>query len=241
MNKILVFTPTYNERGNVKKLYQALKSLPYELDILFCDDNSPDGTGKLIDELVAQDPSVHVIHRSSKMGLGTAYIEAFQFARNNGYEHLLSMDADFTHDPVYIPAMIAKKDSADIVIGSRYAAGGKMEGWNKLRLPLTYFWRAMINHGLNMHYDCTGAFRLYSVSILNPTVCHSLQSKGFAFGMEALYRFKCNGARIIEVPILARSRTEGKSKLSVKIMTEFAKQYFRLLSERLFFRSTKVS
>ncbi len=241
MNKILVFTPTYNERGNVQKLYQALKNLPYDLDILFCDDNSPDGTGKVIDELVAQDSCVHVIHRPSKMGLGTAHKEAFQFARNHGYDYLLTMDADFTHDPCYIPAMIAQKESADIVIGSRYTSGGKMEGWNKIRLPFTYFWRSMIKYGLSMPYDCTGAFRLYSVSILNPALYRTLKSQGFAFCMESLYRFKRSGAKIVEVPILARSRTEGKSKLSVKIMAEVAKQYFRLLWDRLFSKTTKIS
>lgn len=241
MNKLLVFTPTYNERGNVQKLYQALKKLPFELDILFCDDNSPDGTGKLIDELIANDCSVHVIHRSSKMGLGTAHKEAFQFARNHGYDYLLTMDADFTHDPAYIPAMIEKKRGADIVIGSRYTSGGKMEGWNAIRLPFTYFWRGMIRYGLGMPYDCTGAFRLYSVSVLNPALYKTLKSQGFAFCMESLYRFKRNGARIVEVPILARSRTEGKSKLSIKIMAEVAKQYFCLLFDRLFSRTTRIS
>jgi len=242
MNKILVFTPTYNESGNVTKLYHALKKLPYELDILFCDDNSPDGTGKLIDELVEHDSTVHVIHRPSKLGLGTAHKEAFQFARSHGYEYLLTMDADFTHDPSYIPAMIEKRTltGADIVIGSRYTSGGKMEGWNKIRLPFTYFWRSMIRYGLNMPYDCTGAFRLYAVSMLNPSLFQPLKSQGFAFCMESLYRFKKNGARIVEVPILARSRTEGKSKLSVKIMAEVAQQYFRLLGDRLFSRTTKI-
>jgi dolichol-phosphate mannosyltransferase len=241
MDKILVFIPTYNEYGNVKRLYQEIKKLSYNLDILFCDDNSPDGTGKLIDELVNQDSSVHVIHRPAKMGLGTSYVEAFNYVRKHNYDYLIIMDADFTHDPSYIPSLIAQKDRADIVIGSRYASGGKMEGWNKIRLPFTYFWRGMIKHGLGLPYDSTGAFRLYHVSILKPEIYTKLTSKGFSFGMEALYRFKQNGARIVEVPILARQRQEGKSKLSVKIMSEFAKQYFRLVVERLFCQQTKVT
>lgn len=235
MDKILVFIPTYNEYGNVKRLYQEIKQLPLQLDILFCDDNSPDGTGKLIDELKKHDPTVHVIHRPAKQGLGTAHKEAFKFARAaHHYDYLLTMDADFTHDPVYIPAFIKEKSHADIVIGSRYISGGKMEGWSKMRLPFTYFWRTMIKIGLGMPYDCTGAFRLYNVKILNPTVYEQLTSQGFSFGMEALYRFKQQGARITEVPILACSRTEGESKLSIKIMKEFAKHYCRLTYEHWF-------
>lgn len=232
MNRIVVFIPTYNEYGNVERLYQAIKKLPHSLDILFCDDNSPDGTGILIDALVKKDSTVHVIHRPSKMGLGTAHKEAFKFAFTHGYDYLLTMDADFTHDPIYIPDLIEKKETVDIVIGSRYSAGGKMSGWNRFRLPFTYFWRFMINKGLGMPYDCTGAFRLYKVTILKPEVYEAFTSKGFSFGMEALYRFKQQGARVGEVPILARSRQEGTSKLSVKIMREFAKQYCRLVLER---------
>lgn len=241
MNKILVFTPTYNERGNVQKLYQALKNLPCNLDILFCDDNSPDGTGAIIDEMVTKDRSVHVIHRPSKMGLGTAHIEAFNYARRHNYDYLITMDADFTHDPSYIPAMLGKKDSADIIIGSRYASSGKMEGWNVIRLPFTYLWRSLIKYGLDMPFDCTGAFRLYTVKVLKEPLFNGFTSHGFAFCMESLYRFKQNGASILEVPILARNRTEGKSKLSIKIMVEAAKQYLRLLGDRLFFRQTKIT
>jgi dolichol-phosphate mannosyltransferase len=241
MNKVLVFIPTYNERGNVQRLYQEIKKLPYDLDILFCDDNSPDRTGELIDSLIAADSSVKVIHRPSKMGLGTAHIEAFKYAREHAYDYLITMDADFTHNPSYIPALIMKKDRADIVIGSRYISGGKMEGWNKIRLPFTYFWRSMIKYGLGMPYDCTGAFRLYNVKILNPDLFKKLTSQGFAFCMESLYRFKHNGAQIVEVPILARNRQEGKSKLSGKIMREVAKKYFCLLADRLFFCDKKIS
>lgn len=241
MNSLLIFIPTYNERGNVQKLYQALKKLPLELDILFCDDNSPDGTGKLIDDIIQQDKSVHVMHRPGKMGLGTAHKEGFDFAKKHGYEYLITMDADFTHDPSYIPALLAQKGSADIVIGSRYISGGKMEGWNKIRLPFTYFWRAMIKYGLGMPYDCTGAFRLYRVKILNFELYKQLTSQGFAFCMESLYRFKQFGAKIVEVPILARNRQEGISKLSTKIMSEVFLQYVRLLTDRLFFSHTKSS
>ena len=241
MNKIVLCIPTYNEYGNIQRLYEAIKKLSCPVDIFFCDDNSPDGTGILIDSLVKADPTVKVLHRPGKMGLGTAQVAGFSFAREHGYDYLIIMDADFTHDPKYIPDLIAKKDAADIVIGSRYASGGKMEGWSALRLPFTYFWRSMINHGLNMPYDCTGAFRLYRVSILNPSVYNQCTSQGFSFGMEVLYRFKQQGARIAEVPILARQRQEGKSKLTGKIMSEFAKKYVSLVAERIMSRSKKIS
>ena len=233
MNTILVFIPTYNERGNIERLYQEIKKLSCPLDILFCDDNSPDKTADIIDNLAQMDTTVKCIKRPCKMGLGTAHIEGYNYAKKHNYDYLITMDADFTHDPCYIPALIEQKDQADIVIGSRYMHGGTMEGWGKLRLPLTLFWKKMINLGLNMPYDCTGAFRMYRVSILNSDVYSTFNSRGFSFGMEALYRFKQHGATITEIPIHARNRQEGKSKLSVKIMSEFACQYLKLTFERL--------
>lgn len=241
MEKILVFIPTYNEYGNVQRLYREIKNISSDLDILFCDDNSPDQTGALLDELRTQDASVHVIHRPAKLGLGTAHIAGFNFALQHSYTHLITMDADFTHDPCYIPKLIEQKKHADIVIGSRYTSGGKMEGWNKIRLPFTYFWRSMIKYGLGMPYDCTGAYRLYNVSILKPVIFNAVQSRGFAFCMESLYRFKKSGAAIAEVPILARNRQEGKSKLSVKIMAEVAKQFFVLFFDRITGKSVHKS
>lgn len=232
-NDILVFIPTYNERGNVEKLYKEIKKLPYPIDILFCDDNSPDGTGKTIDVLALTDQSVKVMHRPKKLGLGTAQKEAFIYAAQNNYRWLIIMDADFTHDPKYIPGLLAQKENADIVIGSRYASGGSMEGWSKFRLPFTYFWRGMIKLGLGMPYDCTGAFRLYNVAILKEPVFKQATSRGFSYGMEALYYFKLNGARITEIPITARSREYGESKLSGAIMREVVRTYFNLVKHRI--------
>src|SRR5581483_1378599 len=214
MDKILIFIPTYNERDNITALYQEIKKLPFQITILFCDDNSPDGTGSFLDELAAHDAQVKVIHRPAKLGLGTAHKLCFEYAYHNNFDYLLSMDADFTHDPCYIPDLLAKKDEADIVIGSRYIAGGGMQGWNRIRLPFTYFWRNAIKYGLGLPYDSTGAFRLYKVKILVPEVYNTFKSKGFAFGLESLYRLKHYGAKITEVPICARNRKYGESKLS---------------------------
>jgi dolichol-phosphate mannosyltransferase len=230
--KLLVFVPTYNERANIEPLCNAIKRQPFTLDILFCDDNSPDGTGTLLDTLAANDPSIKVIHRSGKLGLGTATKQAFDYAIKHGYEFLLTMDADLTHDPAYIPALIGKRHEADIVIGSRYAQGGSMKGWSIIRLPFTYFWRSMIRWGIGLPCDATGAFRLYRVPFLAKVDLHQISSRGFCFGLESLYYCKLAGARIEETPIIAHSRVAGKSKLSVRIMTEFAAKYLQLTFDR---------
>jgi dolichol-phosphate mannosyltransferase len=231
-NEVLVFIPTYNELQNVEILYKEIKKNKHDVDILFCDDNSPDGTGKFLDQLAKKDPTVFVMHREKKLGLGTAHLCAFEYAQKHNYRYLLTMDADLTHDPIYIPALLAKKDSSDIVVGSRYADGGGMSGWGKIRLPFTYFWKNLIKNGLGMPYDCTGAYRLYNVKVLKPAVYQKVQSKGFSFCIESLYRLKQAGCKIAEVPIKARNRMYGKSKLSMAIMKEAAFTYCRLLFER---------
>lgn len=232
-NEILVFIPTYNERENVEALYREIKKYHAQTDILFCDDNSPDGTGKVLDSLAAEDSTVHVMHRPTKLGLGTAHVKAFEFAQDHNYRYLVTMDADFTHHPSYIPAMLEKKEKFDVVIGSRYVSGGAMSGWSKIRLPLTYFWRNMIKRGLGMPYDCTGAFRLYSVKKLKPYLYQQLDSKGFSFCMESLYRMNESGFKIAEVPIKAQSRIHGESKLSVGVMKEVFLTFLRLFFERI--------
>ncbi|MGE0009673.1 MAG: polyprenol monophosphomannose synthase [Candidatus Babeliales bacterium] len=232
-NNILVVIPTYNERENVPLLYDRIKKAYSAVDILFIDDNSPDGTGNVIDTLTIQDPTVHAIHRAGKLGLGTAYFAAFDYLKTHHYDSIIIMDADLTHDPKYIPAMIAKKDSADIVIGSRYAQGASMHGWGSIRLFFTHFWRGMIKYGLGLNCDATGAFRVYNTAILKPHIYNNIHAKGFAFQMESLYRFKQCGATIAQVPIEAHQRIHGVSKLSGKVMREVAITYFVLLFDRI--------
>jgi dolichol-phosphate mannosyltransferase len=231
-NSILVFVATYNERDNVENLYKEIKYYNKNVDILFCDDNSPDGTGKILDHLAKKDPTITVMHRPKKLGLGTAHYAAFEFVQQHKYQYLITMDADFTHHPSYIPHMLEKKDQADVVIGSRYVHGGAMSGWGKLRLPATHFWRNMIKRGLGMPYDCTGAFRLYSVKKLNPEIYTKVKSRGFAFGMETLYRMHQSGCTVVEIPIHAHSRVHGKSKLSFGIIKEFIRTLLRLSFEK---------
>lgn len=240
MKRILVFVPTYNEHENISILYKEIKALNLGNDFLLLDDNSPDGTGRVMDEIARNDNTVHVIHRPSKMGLGTAQMAAYEYARAHAYDLLVTLDADLTHDPQYIPAMLAASEQADIVIGSRYAAGGSMSGWSKIRLPFTLFWRNMIKYCLGMPYDCTGAYRVYRVSILDPTVYSQCTARGFAFGMGVLFYLVQAGARVAQVPIHARSRQHGESKLSGSIMKEAAICFFQLCNARVrnWFRNT---
>ena len=230
-NNILVAIPTYNEKDNVPLMYNKIKELQLPIDILFVDDNSPDGTGAVINKLIEQDATVHAVHRPKKMGLGAAHKQAFSFATKHGYAYLITMDADLTHDPKYIPDLLALKNESDIVIGSRYADGGSMHGWHKFRLPFTYFWRSMIKNGLGLPYDSTGAYRLYNTKILKPEVYDQVKD-GFAFCMESLYRFAQHGARIIETPIQAHSRVHGHSKLSWLIMLQVAQRFCNLTYDR---------
>lgn len=229
---LLIFIPTYNERDNIRPLYKEIKKHVKHAHILFCDDNSPDGSGQVINELQKEDETVKAVHRPKKLGTGTAFIHAFSYARKHCYEYLITMDADFTHHPSYIPQLLEKKLRADIVIGSRYAQGGKMIGWHKMRLPLTHFWRNLIKRGIGLPYDCTGAFRLYKVKRLQPSTYTNLLSKGFSFCLESLYRLHQDGLTIDEVPIQAQSRRHGKSKLNGAIMREVAFTLFKLSVEK---------
>ncbi len=231
--RILISIPTYNERGNIQPLYRALKSLPYDLEILFIDDNSPDGTGKIIDTLCARDAKVHVIHRSSKSGLGTAHMAGFKYARNYAYTHIITMDADFLHDPKYIPDLIAKSHTADIVIGSRYVNGGNYDAVGPVRKTLTYFWRWCIKCGLGLTCDATGSYRLYNVAILKPEIMQKIKATGFEFNMETLYRLKKSGATITEIPIQAHARFYGTTKLTARDSQKAWGRFCSLVWEQL--------
>lgn len=231
--RLLISVPTYNERDNIEPLYEALKSLPCPLDILFVDDNSPDGTGQVIDMLCASDKSVHVIHRASKQGLGTAHIAGFNYARAHNYDYIITMDADFLHDPKYIPVMLSKAPQADIVIGSRYAAGGHYEGVGPVRKFFTYFWRGCIRWGLGLQYDATGSYRLYKTAILKPEIINKIKATGFDFNLEALYRFRKAGAKIVEIPIETQGRSYGTTKLTARDQRMVWGSFCSLLWDRI--------
>ncbi|MBT3580743.1 polyprenol monophosphomannose synthase [bacterium] len=233
--KILIFVPTYNERENVSDLFHAIKKNSQDSDVLFLDDNSPDGTGKIIDNIVNNNKNVFVIHRKSKFGIGSAHMEGFKFANKNSYDYLLTMDADFTHDPKYIPDIINKKNRCDIVIGSRYANAKCIKNWPLIRQCITYTAHFFTEKVLGMPYDCTGAYRLYNKKMINK-MCKDfgIKSDGYSFFIESIYTYKESGAKISEVPIFAIDRQKGETKISRKEILNAIKLLGKLSIKHIF-------
>jgi dolichol-phosphate mannosyltransferase len=217
----LVVLPTYNEVDNISHLLESVfASLP-TTDVLVVDDNSPDGTGELVDRLSQGNPQLHVMHRSGKLGLGTAYIQGFHYAIDNGYDFVFEMDADFSHDPKVLPQLLAAAQTADLVIGSRYIAGGDTPDWSVIRRCISrggnVFARAVL--GIPIH-DCTGGFRCYRTAALRQINTEFVTSEGYAFQVEMAYLFWQRGLRVKETPIVFVDRRVGQSKMSKKIVLE---------------------
>lgn len=215
--RVLVSLATYNERDNLAPLVREIHAVLPDADILVIDDNSPDGTGRLADELAVADPRVHVLHRPGKLGLGTATLAAMHYAIDRGYDDLINMDADFSHHPRYLPALVAGMARADVVIGSRYVPGGGVENW-----PLS---RQLMSAGVNILVrvllrvparDTSGAFRCYRVRKLRATDLDGIISRGYSFQEEVLYRCHRAGCRLAETPILFENRRAGSSKVNLK-------------------------
>ena len=219
--KTLIIIPTYNEYDNLRPLLQEIFSYAPATDILIVDDNSPDGTGKLADELHAENPQVNVLHRAGKLGLGTAYIAGFKYAVEQEYDAAFEMDADFSHDPRYLPDFLSKIEDADLVIGSRYVQGGDTPNWSLLRRFVSgggnIFARFML--GIPVH-DCTAGYRCYRRAVLESIELDTIESQGYAFQVELAYRVYKQGFKIVETPIIFMDRRVGKSKMSRKIFLE---------------------
>ena len=219
--KTLIIIPTYNELENLRPLLQEIFSYAQETDMLIVDDNSPDGTGKLADEIHNENPQVHVLHRAGKLGLGTAYIAGFKYAVAHDYDAAFEMDADFSHDPRYLPDFLKAIERADLVIGSRYIPGGGTPNWSFLRRFISgggnIFARFML--GIPVQ-DCTAGFRCYRRQVLESIDLDTIQSQGYAFQVEMAYRVMRQGFKIVETPIVFMDRRIGKSKMSRKIVIE---------------------
>jgi len=219
--KAIIAIPTYNERENIVNLVQAIQSAAPATDILIIDDNSPDGTGKIADEMAARDNTIHVMHRPGKLGLGTAYIAGFHYAIERGYDFVFEMDADFSHNPTYLPRFFELAGNADVVIGSRYVKGGGTPNWSPLRKFISgggnMFARAML--GIPVH-DCTAGYRCYRTTALRALNLDAIHAQGYAFQVEMTYNFWKSGFRIRELPIIFEDRRVGKSKMSRKIFIE---------------------
>jgi dolichol-phosphate mannosyltransferase len=217
----LIAIPTYNERENIGALIEQVLANAPTTDLLIIDDNSPDGTGQLVDELAAQEPRIHVLHRAGKLGLGTAYVASFRYAIANGYDFVFEMDADFSHDPNYLPRFFEAAQDADLVIGSRYIEGGGTPNWKPLRRFVSgggnRFARTML--GIPIH-DCTGGYRCYRVSALRTLNLDAISAQGYAFQVELAYNMWKSGFRWREIPIIFEDRRVGKSKMSRKIFIE---------------------
>jgi len=212
--RLLIGIATYKERENLAPLVRDIHQFLPRADVLITDDNSPDGTGELADQLAAADPRIHVNHRSGKLGLGTAILAGMHYAMDHGYDYFMSMDADFSHHPRYLPAMIAGMRDCDVMIGSRYVAGGGTAHW-----PMS---RRIISGGVNLLVrflmripacDTSGGYRCYRVAKLRETDLDHLLSHGYSFQEEVLYRCRQAGCTIDETPIIFEDRRAGSSKV----------------------------
>jgi dolichol-phosphate mannosyltransferase len=218
--RTLVVVPTYNEKDNLAPIVGAMRAY-LDADILVVDDGSPDGTGGIADGLAAQDPSIHVLHRQGKQGLGTAYLAGFRFAFERGYERVCEMDADFSHAPWDLPRLVHASADADLVIGSRYVRGGNTVGWD--------FKRRLLSRGANLYTrmvlgtgirDNTAGFRCFRTTALQQIDLAGVSAQGYAFQIEMAFRIVRAGLRVREIPIHFVDRTVGKSKMDGKIARE---------------------
>jgi dolichol-phosphate mannosyltransferase len=214
--RILVSLATYNERDNLAPLLAEVHKAVPSADVLVIDDNSPDGTGRLADELAASDPRLHVIHRAGKLGLGTAILAGMRYAVEHGYDLFFNMDADFSHHPRYLPAILEGMDRHDVMIGSRYVPGGGSENWPLRRLLMSRSINMLVALLMRIPArDCSGAYRCYRVARLRQMQLEEVRSRGYSFQQEVLYRCRKAGCTIGETPILFENRRAGKSKVNV--------------------------
>lgn len=233
LNDTLVFIPTYNERDNIQPLYERIVKTGLPTDILFLDDNSPDGTGEVIDAITKNNPAVRVIHRTGKLGIGSAHREGFLWALERGYKTLVTMDADFTHTPEVIPTLVKRSESNDIVIASRYLEENGIKDWNPFRKFLTCTAHFLTTVLLGLKYDTTGAFRVYRLDRINKNFLNKVRSNGYSFFFESIYVLHNSNYKIDEIAVVLPTRTYGSSKMSYREMFRSLKLLCVLSTERL--------
>jgi dolichol-phosphate mannosyltransferase len=215
--RILVSIATYNERDNLAPLVREIRQAVPAADVLVIDDNSPDGTGELADRLAVDDPHVRVMHRAGKLGLGTAILAAMRYAMDEGYDYLVNMDADFSHHPRYLPAILAGMRRYDVMIGSRYVKGGGTMNWPLSRRLMSRAVGLVVRMLMRIPAkDTSGAYRCYRVSKLRTVRLDKVRSRGYSFQQEVLYRCRKAGCKIGETPIVFEDRRAGKSKVNPK-------------------------
>lgn len=240
MSRSLIIIPTYNEALNVQPIAAAVLDAAPDVNILFVDDNSPDGTGHLIDTMVQNDERIHVLHRTQKDGLGRAYIAGFKWALERDYELIFEMDADFSHNPKDIPALQEAAQTADLAIGSRYIGGVRVINWPLHRLFLSRGAGIYVNliTGLPLT-DPTGGYKCFHRHVLQAIDLDTVVSNGYSFQIELNHRAWLMGFNITEVPIVFEERQSGTSKMSNKIVFEALGMVWRLLARAKFRRSPK--
>jgi glycosyltransferase involved in cell wall biosynthesis len=227
----LVIVPTYNERENIEALVRGVRSQPGDIRVLIVDDHSPDGTGEIGDALAALDPGVAILHRPAKAGLGTAYKAGFKWGLGHGYQYICTMDADFSHDPASLPSLIdCAAAGCDLVVGSRYVAGGRVVGSDSTRRFVSYGanWLAHMLLGVSVR-DCTAGFRCYRRRLLEAIDLDAIFSSGYSFLIEMAYSCQMAGFSSSEVPITFTNRTLGASKIS---KAEIGRAFYTLIRLR---------
>jgi len=219
--RALVCLPTYNEQDNVVPMTEAILAATPDVDVLIIDDNSPDGTGQLADGIAAREPRVKVLHRAGKEGLGKAYLAGFEWALGHGYDLILEMDADFSHDPKYLPGMLEAARSADLVLGSRNIPGGGTVNWGVGRKIISrggsFYARTIL--GIPVR-DLTGGFKCFHRKVLESIDLPTVECSGYAFQIELTFRALRRGFRVVEFPIVFVDRRVGQSKMSKRIVLE---------------------
>jgi len=233
--KTLIIIPTYNEFENLPKLLPAVLSKDISINVLIVDDNSPDGTAAFVESEMKNNDRIHLLKRSSKQGLGTAYIAGFKYALENGFDLIFEMDADFSHDPNEIPKFLEEIKNSDLVLGSRYITGVNVINWPMRRLLLSWFanlyTRAIT--GMSVH-DATGGYKCFRKEVLQAIDLDKVTSNGYAFQIEMTFKAWKKGFRVKEIPIIFVDRVKGKSKMSKKIVREAVTMVWKLRLKSIF-------
>jgi dolichol-phosphate mannosyltransferase len=228
--RVLIVVPTYNERENIARIIDAALAQDPRLEMLIVDDGSPDGTAAIVEGIMERSARVHILKRAGKMGLGTAYLAGFRWALDRGYDLIIEMDADFSHDPNHLPQMLHAAESADLVIGSRYRDGKvTVVNWPIARLLLSYFANVYARWvtGLPI-WDTTAGFKCFHKKVLESIDLSSVKANGYAFQIEMHFRTWKRGFKMVEIPIVFVDRTEGTSKMSGSIVREAVWMVWRM-------------
>ncbi len=241
MNPTLVIVPTYNERENLSRLAQRLLALTTRVDLLVVDGNSPDGTGKIADELAGKHPEIHVLHQAEKNGLGRAYIAGFKWALERDYEFIFEMDCDLSHNPDDVPVFLEAARNADLVIGSRYVDGIRVINWPLKRLMLSRCAGKYVKLVTGMPFtDPTGGYKCFRRRALQAINLDGIRSNGYSFQIEMTHKLWRQGLKIVEVPIIFTERAEGRSKMAGHIVSEAFWMVWRLLLQNGLHRSPRT-